>query len=94
MVRDERFKLVYYAVGNRTQLFDMSADTEELHDLADDPSCAEVRERLTRLLVQNLYGSDLEWMDGDELVGLPDIEWTPRRPPDRELGGQRGWRFK
>jgi len=94
MVRNEQYKLIYYPVGNRTQLFDMSADTEELYDLADDPSHAEVRERLTRLLVKNLYGSDLEWMDGDELVGLPDIKWPHRGAPDKNLGGQRGWRFK
>jgi arylsulfatase A-like enzyme len=91
MVHDGRHKLIYYAVGNHLQLFDLEADRDERHDLADDPSYAQVRKRLTQILVEKLYGSDREWLRGEELVGLPDREWKPQ--PNRGLSGQRGWRF-
>lgn len=42
MVRDGRHKLVHYP-GYRPQLFDLSADPEELRDLGDDPAGAEAR---------------------------------------------------
>ena len=61
-----------------------------MHDLAAAPDCADVRERLTDLLVQNLYGGDLEWMKNGKLVGVPDREFRPS--PNRGLSGQRGWR--
>ena len=38
MIRKGRFKYVYY-VGMAPQLFDLSADPEELTDLAGEPSC-------------------------------------------------------
>jgi choline-sulfatase len=40
MVRDERYKYVHY-VGYPPQLFDLKADPDELHDLAEDPQYAE-----------------------------------------------------
>ena len=91
MVRDTRHKLIYYPVGNRYNLFDLQNDPDEMRDLSEDPAHASVREDLTRVLVQHLYGSDLEWLDGDELVGLPDIKHEPQ--PERGMHGQRGWRF-
>ena len=94
MVHDGRHKLVYYAVGNRTQLFDLEQDPDEIRSLADDPSYADVRDRLTGLLIQNLYGSDLEWLDGDKVVGLPDREWTSEYDYDLGFSAQRGYRFR
>ena len=91
MIRSERYKMLYYAVGNRFQLFDMQNDPNELHDLAGDPAHADVLAQHTALLVENLYGSDLEWLEDGRLVGLPDIEYVPG--PNRGLNGQRGWRF-
>jgi arylsulfatase A-like enzyme len=91
MVRDQRYKLIYYAVGNRTQLFDLRDDPDELDDLGADPTLAEVRDRLIQELIGNIYGSDLEWIRDGDLVGLPDKAFEPR--PERRLGGQRGWRF-
>ena len=91
MIRDRRYKLVYYSVGNRSQLFDLDEDPDEMRDLAGDPALAEVSSRLRQLLVDRLYGSDLEWLQNGELVGLPDREWVPQ--PDSGLHGQRGLRF-
>lgn len=45
MIRKGRFKYVYY-VGMAPQLFDLSADPEELTDLAGEPSCADVLSEL------------------------------------------------
>ena len=92
MIRDERYKLIYYPLGNHFQLFDLENDPDEIHDLADDPSLAGVRDRLTGLLIENLYGSDLAYLRDGKLVGVPDDDfWT--RGYDRNFGGQRGWRF-
>lgn len=42
MVRDARWKYIHYQ-GLRPQLFDMSADPQEIHDLGEDPAYADVR---------------------------------------------------
>ena len=91
MVRDHRFKLVYYPVGNRSQLFDLADDPRETHDLSDSAEHTETRHRLTEVLVENLYGPDLEWVRRGKLVGLPDAQ--PGGRPDRSFGSQRGLRF-
>ncbi|QTN33810.1 sulfatase-like hydrolase/transferase [Akkermansiaceae bacterium] len=51
-VRDERFKLIEYCVGEErhTQLFDLVADPNETKNLAADPAHMETRERLRALL--------------------------------------------
>ena len=91
MVHDGRYKLIYYPVGNRSQLFDLELDPDETHDLSGNGANGEAQERLTRLLVENMYGSDLDWLDGDGLVGLPDR--VPKHEPDPGLRKQRGLRF-
>jgi hypothetical protein len=88
MIHDGRFKLIYYAVGNRIQLFDLQQDPQELKDISTSPAHAGVRERLTQLLIKELYGEDEMWVQDGKLVGLPDQNYTPR--PNRGLSGQRG----
>lgn len=88
MVHNGRYKLIYYPVGNRVQLFDLQNDPNELEDLAGTPRLAQVQQQLVEQLIANFYGGDLEWVKDGELVGLPDLEYTPR--PDRGLSGQRG----
>ena len=92
MIRDARYKLIYYPLGNHFQLFDLDNEPNELNDLADDPSLAGVRERLAGLLIENLYGSDLAYLREGVLVGVPDDDFRSRGY-DRNFGGQRGWRF-
>jgi arylsulfatase A-like enzyme len=48
MVRDKRWKLIEYVVGDQhhTQLFDLSKDPDELNNLATDANSAEVLTRL------------------------------------------------
>lgn len=88
MVHDGRFKLIYHAAGNHRQLFDLADDPHELRDLAPDPAHAADLERLTAVLIDNLYGGDEEWVRDGTLVGLPREAVIPR--PNRGLSGQRG----
>ena len=92
MVHDGRYKLVYYAAGNRMQLFDLKDDPDEMQDISDDQSHSGLRDRLTGLLVENLYGSDMEWLQDGKLVGLPDKEFTDEYDYGFNKYG-RGYRF-
>ena len=94
MIRKGKHKLIYYPVGNRTQLFDLEADPREMHDLSEDTAYEKVRSELADLLVSRLYGSDMEWLENGRLVGLPEIEGPSRPPGNRGLNNQRGWRFR
>jgi arylsulfatase A-like enzyme len=91
MIRAGRYKLIYYPVGNQTQLFDLANDPYECLDLAGDAGHAEAYEHLTRRLIDHLYGADREWVRDGMLRGLPDEGYVPA--PDRNLRGQRGLRF-
>jgi arylsulfatase A-like enzyme len=57
---DGRHKLISYHVHDqrRTQLFDLQADPRETHNLADDPTVADVRRRLTDEL--NVWRTQLD----------------------------------
>ena len=88
MVRDARYKLVYYATGNVRQLFDLQEDPRELVDLADDATHSAVLERLTGYLVSHFYDEDERWIENGALVGLPDRAFTPG--PNKGLTSQRG----
>jgi arylsulfatase len=88
MLHDGRYKLIYYPVGNRTQLFDLEIDPGEFTDLASSPTHADVVQRLSAALVGELYGSDEEWLRDGVLAGLPDEDASSR--PNRGLSGQRG----
>ncbi len=88
MVRKDQYKLIYYATGNRFQLFDLDADPLEMHDLSASQEHAQLRQTLIAHLLDELYGSDEEWLLDGELVGLPQREWQPAQ--NRELSGQRG----
>ena len=88
MIRQGQYKLIYYPTGNRFHLFDLDADPQEMHDLSEEASHASLRQQMTALLVDELYGNDQDWLQEGKLVGLPDQEWQPVE--NRELSGQRG----
>ena len=94
MVRDNRYKLIYYPEGNVTQLFDLHDDPRETRDLSGDPEHANVKARLTDLLIENMYGGDMDWVAGGSLVGTPEPRPGVTHPtPNRSFGNQRGYRF-
>ena len=88
MVREGQYKLIYYAVGNHMQLFDLQVDPNELRDLSRSPEHEKTLERLSERMTGALYGNDEEWLRDGRLVGLPDPGYEPR--PNRGLSGQRG----
>ena len=49
-VREDRWKLIVYPQINKTQLFDLQNDPNEMKDLASDKAYADQVIRLTRLL--------------------------------------------
>ncbi len=88
MLHEGRFKMIYYAAGNRFQLFDLQQDPRELVDLIDDADHAPTRQRMTRQLLSELYGTDQTWIREGRLVGLPPFEEP--LATDRTLSLQRG----
>ena len=91
MIRSAEYKLIYYPVGNHFQLFDMKTDRRETKNLADHPKYMDIRAKLTKQLVKNMYGNDDRWMNNGQLIGEPDRP-TPNSS-SRHFGGQRGIRF-
>ncbi|MCP4815899.1 MAG: DUF4976 domain-containing protein, partial [Planctomycetaceae bacterium] len=87
MIHDGRYKLIYYAAGNRRQLFDLVDDPQELTDLVDVAEHGEMLQKLTGLLVQESYGSDEQWFEQEQLVGLSA---PPAAAARRGLSLQRG----
>jgi arylsulfatase A-like enzyme len=51
-IRDDRWKLIRYPKINKTQLFDLKDDPDEVHDLAGDPTQAERIERMMAALAR------------------------------------------
>jgi len=90
MVRDRRFKLIYYPAGNHLQLFDLLADPQEMHDLARDARYGSELDRLVRCLMDRLAPVNGAWVKDGRLVGLPEPELVR---DTRDLGNQRGLRF-
>lgn len=88
MITDGRWKLIWYPAGNHVQLFDAEADPNETTDLSSVPDAMPHLERLSRQLANELYGGDLEFLDGDSLVGTQAEPVVTK--PDRGLSGQRG----
>ena len=91
MVHNGRFKLIYYPVGDCIQLFDLQNGPCELCAKSAHADLVSAMQRLTQALIENLYGSDLNWLKAGSWWGLPDKIFTPSA--DRGLFSQRGWRF-
>ena len=94
MLRDDKYKLIYYPAGNRFQLFDLENDPKEMNDLYDDNEYKKVVLKLSETMKINFYGNDLNWIKNGQLVGMddpnPNIEYAN---PGRSFGNQRGMRL-
>ena len=88
MIRDGRYKLIYYPVGNCRQLFDLKTDPDEFTDLSNSAEHVDILARLTEHLISQLYGGDEAWVQNGQLIGLPDRDFSPG--PNRGLSSQRG----
>jgi len=91
MVRDNRHKLIWYPAGNHIQLFDLEKDRQETNNLADDADSTKVRQRLETVLIEQLYGHDLEWVKNGKLVGMEAPVF--RVEPNRAFSAQRGLHY-
>lgn len=91
MIRDQRYKLIYYPTGNHFQLFDLEKDPKECVDLAPDPQHAGILQDLTAKLRDELYGGDENWVHDGAFVGYPDkpYVWAPHRSLNSQRGD--GW---
>jgi arylsulfatase A-like enzyme len=90
MVRHDKYKLIWYPAGNRFQLFDLDADPDELKDIYDNECCGGTIKAMKKMLLDNLWGNDHEWIQNGELVGMDAPE--PKPFPNRGMSGQRGLR--
>ena len=88
MIHNGRYKLIYYAVGNHRQLFDLQEDPNELVDLSTSANHAQIVHNLSEILISQLYGGDEAWLQDGQLVGRPNRPFTPG--PNRGLSSQRG----
>jgi len=91
MITDGRWKLHWYPAGNQFQLFDCEIDPQETNDLAKSAEAAPHLERLSKWLVDQLYGDDLKFVDAGRLIGMePEAIKTGS---NRGLSGQRGLHY-
>lgn len=71
-IRDERFKLIYYAKRPYGELYDLAVDPQERHNLWSDPAFEGEKQRLIRLLLDQVISLG-ENMDVPWNVGAPQI---------------------
>ncbi|MDE0307244.1 MAG: sulfatase-like hydrolase/transferase [Albidovulum sp.] len=88
MMRDRTHKLIYYPVGNEFHLFDIANDSDEMFNLANEPGQADRVEYMKRLMLEELYGTDLDWIADGEFKGEPNRNYVPA--PNREMSLTRG----
>ena len=91
MIRKGDYKLIYYACGNRFQLFNVRQDPRECADLYGQPQHDEKVKEMKKLMISEMYGNDADFIKDGELVGLPDREYE--FVPSNSLSAQRGWRL-
>ena len=97
MITNDSFKLIWYPHGNVLQLFDIKNDPYELKDISKTPKMNVEIKKLTKILINNLYGEDKFFIKNGELIGNSatlDITTSSKTGlgllGERELLGQRG----
>ncbi len=97
MLRDDRYKLIYY-VGMPRQMFDLETDPDERRNVADDPAYAAIRARLEGELrkicdpeaVDAEAKADqqrrIEAVGGAEAIKAGGVKFTHSPPPSQFVG--------
>ncbi len=65
---DGKVKYIWFPRTGREQLFDLLCDPQELHNLSDEPQCAEQLKKMRLRLVSELSSRDCGLTTGDQLV--------------------------
>lgn len=71
--------------------FRFQEDPNELNDLANTPESEDIQKRLGNVLLNELYGSDGKWINGDQLVEESGKTLMPGS--NRSLSATRGNRW-
>ena len=94
MVRENRYKLIYY-VGMPRQVFDLESDPDECHNLAEDSAHAEAVRRLESALraicdpeeIDRIARADqqrrVEAAGGTEAIVAGGVKFTHSPPPSQ-----------
>lgn len=89
MIRKGDWKLIYYPCGNVKQLFNIANDPKEKDDLSTKDEYCFILQELENLLIDNMYGEDLKYIENHKLVGfVPPLEYKEK--VDFGLYNQRG----
>jgi arylsulfatase len=84
---DGQEKYIWFTEDGREQLFDLSVDPTECHDLSVDPEAAEQLTRWRDQLVEALEGRSEGFSDGKRLIaGRPYARVLPHALPGGALG--------
>ena len=87
---DGKEKYIWLVEDGAEQLFDLTSDPNEMHNLAGDPGCADRVAMWRRRLIEELRGRPEGFVGGDDLV--PGREYGPTLPHAGEFDpGWRGW---
>jgi len=88
VLRNERYKLIHYPRINRSQLFDLEADPDELRDLAALPEHQQlVRRMFAEMQVQQKFVGD--WMPLSVAVPESDSFDFTKVPPEAPKGNKK-----
>lgn len=83
-IRDERWKLIRYPQIDRTQLFDLKTDPDEMHDLSDssDPAHQATKVQLEKQLAnaQHEFGDTQPLVVANPKPAEIDLTGHPRKP--------------
>lgn len=85
-VMEENYKLIYSAVGNHTLLFDMEKDPMEQQDLSEVPEFADIKARLTGMLLSHTAKYTPEALDDNGQFRIYDAPRFPGDMPGRWFG--------
>ncbi len=91
MVCDGHYKLIYYPYGNVMQFFDIENDPKEKVNLIKDETVKKRADKLIENLKDELYGSDLQWIQDGKLIGIRACK--VENLPDFGLYNQRGYHW-
>lgn len=88
---DGRWKYIYHAFDGSQQLFDLSNDPGELHDLASDPKhAAELKTWRQRIVKHFAERGDAFVKDGELVVRPQKMLYSPLYPGKAEAGSEAG----